>query len=110
MSNIIDSGTNNTIFDKNQPFFVFKSTNYNASAGEAIVADTSTSTFTITLPLSPTPGDQITIFDAANTFLAKPLIIARNNKNINGVADDLLMDEPVLKLIYINNSQGWRTL
>jgi hypothetical protein len=72
--------------------------------GEECFVDTAAQT--ITLPASPSIGDNVTIFVGNFT----DTIIARNGANIMGLAENLTIDvaNMTVNLVYINASTGWR--
>ena len=71
--------------------------------------DTSGGAITATLPSSPTLGDFISFIDYNGTFDTNNLTIARNGKNIQGVAEDLTVsvERAGLTLVFTDNTQGW---
>lgn len=71
--------------------------------------NTSGGVITATLPASPVLGDFITFIDYAGTFDTNNLTIARNGKNIQGVAEDLTVsvERAGLTLVYSDTTQGW---
>src|SRR6056300_1360548 len=60
-----------------------KTANYTASAGQGIFANTTSGAFTVTLPSSPSQGDEVTIVDYAGTFGSNNLTVGRNGSNID---------------------------
>ena len=66
--------------------------------------------FTLTLPASPELGDEIQIFDSGNYAGTQNITINRNGKNINGVADNALLDVNgvAATFIYTGSTYGWR--
>jgi len=60
--------------------------------GSAILANTATTSFTITLPASPAAGDLVSVIDAGYTFDTKPLTIGRNSSNIANSASNLVIN------------------
>ena len=60
--------------------------------GSAILANTATTSFTITLPASPATGDIVSFIDAGYTFDTKPLTIGRNSSNIANSASNLVIN------------------
>ena len=82
--------------------------NYSASAFDIVLVDTS-NTITITLPSSPSRGDRIKIIDVTGNAGTNNITVNRNSENINGSAEDVLMDVDfnILLLVYDNTSNGW---
>ena len=84
---------------------------YTAVAGDQIVVDTVANPVTITLPLSPAVGDEVTIMDgsASNGFATNNCIIDRGGSNIEGAAanDTLATNNQCVTLIYANATKGW---
>ena len=60
--------------------------------GSAILANTATTSFTLTLPASPVAGDIVSVVDAGYTFDTKPLTIGRNSSNIANDASNLVVN------------------
>jgi len=60
--------------------------------GSAILANTATTSFTLTLPASPATGDIVSVVDAGYTFDTKPLTIGRNSSNIANAAENLVIN------------------
>jgi hypothetical protein len=60
--------------------------------GSAILANTATTSFTLTLPASPTAGDYVSVIDAGYTFDTKPLTMGRNSSNIANSAANLVVN------------------
>ena len=71
--------------------------------------NTSGGVITATLPASPVIGDFISFVDYAATFDTNNLTIARNGKNIQGLAEDLTVNQEraALTLVFTDNTQGW---
>ena len=87
-----------------------KSGNYTASAGDNIFVDTSGTAVTITLPSSPSLGDQVKIIDSHGTFGTNNLTIGRNSQKIQGSAADLTVSTngAGLALVFYDSDNGWR--
>jgi hypothetical protein len=81
----------------------------NAVAGNGYFCNTTGGAFTVTLPTSPSLGDFVSFIDYAGTFDTNNLTIARNGKNIQGVAEDLTVsvERAGLTLVFVDNTQGW---
>jgi len=86
-----------------------KTGNYTASAGQGVFANTTSSAFTVTLPSSPSLGDEVTIVDYAGTFDSNSLTVGRNSEPIQGVAEDLVVstERASFTLVYVDGTQGW---
>ncbi len=88
-----------------------QTTNFNVTAKEGYFVNTSSNStaITATLPSSPTLGDFVSFIDYAGTFDSYNFIIARNGKNIQGVAEDLTVsvERAGLTLVYVDTTQGW---
>ena len=86
-----------------------KTSNFNVTAGEGYFIDTTSTTITATLPASPVLGDFVSLIDYAGTFETNNLTIARNGKNIQGLAEDLTVNQERagLTLVFTDNTQGW---
>jgi hypothetical protein len=85
------------------------STTTTAVAGNGYFIDTTSATHTITLPSSPTLGDEISIIDYAGTFDTNSLTVGRNSENIQGTAADLTVstERAGFTLVYTDGTQGW---
>lgn len=73
-----------------------------------------TSTFTRTLPASPTAGDEIVIAQSGDAWASAPLTIARNGNLIDSAASDLSYYSPGfggghLRLRFEGGAVGWKT-
>ena len=100
-------GTNTTSTD-----WVEKTTTYTAVAGDNIFADTSGGAFTITLPASPTQGDEVTIVDSEGTFDTNNLTVEPGSEKImaNTAGDEMVVDtnNAGFTLVYQDSTYGWR--
>jgi hypothetical protein len=78
--------------------------------GSAILANTATTSFTITLPASPSTGDTVSFIDQGYDFNTKPLTLGRNGSNIANAAADLIVNTQGagFSLIYSGDATtGW---
>ena len=87
--------------------YVTKTANYTMSAGEGVIANTAGGTFTITLPASPSTGDQVIIADG-NAWATTNLTVGRNSSTIEGVAADLVMDVSGISVTMVYDGSTWQ--
>ena len=82
--------------------YLTKTANYTAQTNQGILANTSGGSFVVTLPATPTSGDQVVVADATNSFGTNNLTIARNGSTIEGLAENLVLDvsSAVVQLVY----------
>ena len=81
----------------------------NAAAGSGYFCNTSAAAFTVTLPLSPALGDEVSLVDYAGTFDTNSLTVGRNSQPIQGSAADLTVsiERAAFTLVYADSTQGW---
>ena len=87
-----------------------KTGTYTAFPGDKLFANTSGGAFTITLPASPTVGDEVRFLDLANTFDTNNLTVGRNSEKIDGTAADLTVatEGAAFSLVYSGSTYGWK--
>ena len=87
-----------------------KTGTYTASDGDNLFCDTSGTAFTLTLPASPSIGNQVKIIDAEGTFGTNNLTVGRNSQKIQGATSDLVISTngAGIALVYVNADNGWR--
>jgi hypothetical protein len=86
-----------------------KTSAFTAAAGEGYFINTTSSAFTMTLPSSPSIGDEVSFIDYAGTFDTNNLTIGRNSEKIQGAAADLTVstERAANTLVYTDGTQGW---
>lgn len=86
---------------------VIKVSNYTATANDFLYCDTSSGSFTVTLPTSPATLDTVTICAGPSAY-NNPLNIARNGHTIMGLAEDMTINtnNATVVLVYVNTT--WR--
>ena len=86
-----------------------KTSGFTAVANEGYFCNTTSAAFTVTLPASPTAGDQIQIVDYAGTFDTNALTINPNSSKILAQTSNITAskDREAFRLVYIDNTQGW---
>ena len=85
-----------------------KTSGFTATAGEGYFCNTTSAGFTVTLPATPTAGQQVAVVDYAGTFNTNNLNITSTAK-INGSDNDvkLTTNREGTILVYIDSTQGW---
>ena len=83
------------------------SSNYTAVAGEGILADTTSNTWTLTLPASPSGGDVVIVSDAGD-WSVNNLTVARNGSTINGNAENLVLDIGKISVTLVYAFNDWQ--
>ena len=86
--------------------YVVKTANYTASANEGVIANTSGGAFTVTLPASPSTGDQVVIADGAD-WSTNNLTVGRNGSTIDGTAEDLVCDLEGVSIQFVYDGSTW---
>jgi hypothetical protein len=88
-------------------------TSYTAVNNDVVFCNTSGGVVTVTLPATPSTGDEVTFIDANRTFNTHNLTVARNGSNINGAGSDLTTGPVAVQgaaftLIYSSDATaGW---
>jgi len=87
------------------------SNTFNASVNDRILANSSSTAFTITLPASNTLflNDTIQIIDIGASAATNNITVARNGAKIQNIADDLTIDinGSIITLVYTGSNYGW---
>ena len=85
------------------------SANTTLVAGRRYFVDT-TAARTLTLPASPTLGQEIVIFDATGSAGTNNITLARNGNKINSLTENAIIDvdKAAAVLIYTGTAIGWR--
>ena len=85
------------------------SSNVTLASNNKYFVDTSTAR-TLTLPSSPSVGDEVYIFDASGTAGAYNITVNRNSNYINGSSSNLIIDinGGGASFTYTGGSYGWK--
>ena len=86
-----------------------QSTGFTAAAGKGYFCNTTSAAFTVTLPGSPSLGDEVTIVDYAGTADTNNITVGRNSLKIMGSAADLTVaiERAAFTLVYSDSTYGW---
>ena len=86
-----------------------QTTGFTAVAARAYPCNTTSAAFTVTLPASPSVGDQVLLLDYAGTFATNNITLGRNSLKINGGTDNktLTTNREAVTLTYVDSTQGW---
>jgi len=87
--------------------YVAKTANFTVANLQGVLANTSSGAFTVTLPASPTLGDQVIIADAGGAFGTNALIVGRNGSTIEGTAADLNLDINGVSVQFVYSGSTW---
>ena len=86
-----------------------QTTGFTAVKGNAYPCNTTSAAFTVTLPASPSVGDQVLLLDYAGTFATNNITLGRNSNNIEGSAVNKILttNREAVTLTYVDSTQGW---
>lgn len=89
--------------------YVTTTSAYTAVADDQIIVDTSSTAVTITLPASPSVGDEVHFIDGKGTFGSNNLVINRNSSKINSGTSNLTVSTngQSFTLVFANATRGW---
>ena len=86
-----------------------QSANFNAAAGGRYWVDTSSTALTMTLPASPTLGDQVQVIDYSGTFAVRNLTVGNNGNKIMRITDTMTVSTngAAFTLVWSGATNGW---
>ena len=87
-----------------------KTSPFTATANKGFLINTG-SAVTVTLPASPSTGDEVIIVDQTGQAATNNITLGRNGSKIKGSCSDvsLITNRGGLRLVYSGSSQGWIT-
>lgn len=120
-TNLTTVGSNNTIVGTDGAAYTYntasgtitwaavQTSSFIAVAGYGYLVNTTSSAITITLPLSPTIGQSVTIVDYAGTSATNNITVAGNGANIKGTTSNAILatNRQGITFTYIDSTQGW---
>ena len=85
-----------------------KSSPFTATANKGFLINTG-SAVTVTLPASPSAGDELIIVDQTGQAATNNITIGRNSHKIQGDAADMTvsLNRAAFELVYYNATHGW---
>lgn len=87
--------------------YVYKTANYTAVSRQGVLADTTGGSFTVTLPASPSLGDQVVVADAGDSWGTNNLTIGRNGSTISGLASNLVCNTSGVSVQLVYDGTTW---
>jgi hypothetical protein len=89
--------------------FTIRTSNFTATAGVRYYLNSNAGSFTMTLPASPSQGDQVAFVDLAGNFATNAVVLDRNGSNIMADASNMNLDVDYFSgtVEYVNAFRGW---
>jgi hypothetical protein len=86
-----------------------KTASFTAVSGNGYFINTTSGAITVTLPASPSAGDIVSLSDYAGTAATNNITIARNGSNIEGLAENAVINSTreARTYVYVDGTQGW---
>src|SRR6056300_538900 len=86
-----------------------KTSAFTAVSGEGYLVDTSSAAVTVTLPDTPSAGDEIIIVDYASNAGTNNITLDPGTLNLRGATDDLVLstNNQTARLLYSGATKGW---
>ena len=87
--------------------YSYTTTPVTATNNQGILADTSGGSFTVTLPATPSVGNQVIIADAGSSWGTNNLTVGRNGSTIGGLAENLVCDLSGVSVQFVYDGTTW---
>jgi hypothetical protein len=84
-----------------------KTSNFTAAANDGVQTSTAGGSFTVTLPATPSVGDQVIVTDSGGTWATNNLTIGRNGSTIEGSATDLICNISSVSVQLVYSGTTW---
>ena len=106
---VMTSLNNNPVTTSNGLTWSVISANTNAAIGHGYFINASGGSVTLTLPASPSTGNTVAVCDFYNKATTNTITIARNTKNIEGTAENLIINinGAGFTMVYSDTTRGW---
>ena len=85
----------------------YKIANYTAATNDRIIANSSSGTFTITLPSTPANGNYVQITDG-NNFASNNVLVNPNGNTVEGYSDNIALDLAGVTYEFIFSNGTWQ--
>ena len=92
--------------------FTVQTSSFTSVASVRYYISTAGGAVTMTLPASPTAGDQVAFVDYTGNFATTAAVLGRNGSNIMGSASDMNLDVDYFSgtVEYVDATQGWKLI
>lgn len=87
--------------------YIYTTTPITAINNQGVLADTSGGSFAVTLPATPTTGNQVVIADAGSSWGTNNLTVDRNGSTIGGLAENLVCDLSGVSVQFVYDGTTW---
>ena len=86
-----------------------KTSDYTAVAGQGVFVNSTSGAINVTLPNSPSLGDEVRVIDAYGTAATNNITVLRNSSKIMGADSNFVIDinRSALGFVYVDANQGW---
>jgi hypothetical protein len=107
---VIKTLSNAYVLGTVEPVIAVISSNTTAVKSATYMLNSTSGSFILTLPASPSPSDVVYIRDGAKYLQTYPVTVSRNGSKIDTYDEDLLLDvnDAQIILTYINSIIGWK--
>jgi hypothetical protein len=87
--------------------YIFTTTPVTANNNQGVLTSTAGGAFTVTLPASPSVGNQVVVADAGASWGTNNLTVARNGSTIGGLAENLTCDITGASVQFVYDGTTW---
>jgi hypothetical protein len=87
--------------------YIYTTTAVTATNNQGVLTNTAGGAFTVTLPATPSVGNQVVIADAGGSWGTNNLTVARNGSTIGGLAENLVCDISSVSVQFVYSGTTW---